>query len=268
MAPNFDTEPCRWATAFHMQQAAIGSEPELVDLPPDVQVARGQELLRLLREPVRRPASPADRQQSFPKRCPDPAAPTITMTVKRTFIELVASPSQNVIRRVASEPVIANASSESQQVSQQEARNDAAHVSNSMLSDGACCRQQTAFECAGNNFSYMPWDDEKRWQQEVDDLLSDASTDDLLSDASTESSEPYDTIHLANGTNPAWNDMFAAMWSMPMMPSSHSVEADVSCKTMMQLPYCVASSAPLTPWEWQSPASLPAGSFPMPFACN
>lgn len=98
---------------------------ELVDLSPTEQVTRGQELLFLLRGPLSdAPPQPAARHfwdpfsalppQPAASSTPPPAAvadqntdfsaPEVKVTVKRTFIELVASP--NGLRRVRSESAI------------------------------------------------------------------------------------------------------------------------------------------------------------------
>lgn len=49
MDPNVDVSPCRWAATF---QDTAAASTQLVDLAPNEQLSRGQELLRLLREPV------------------------------------------------------------------------------------------------------------------------------------------------------------------------------------------------------------------------
>lgn len=68
---NEDMSPCRWAAAF--EENAPGSSSsggqELIDLPLEEQISRGQELLRLLWEPVT-PSTPAANSTPAPALAP------------------------------------------------------------------------------------------------------------------------------------------------------------------------------------------------------
>lgn len=94
-----DVEPCRWAALFHDARLDVGAE--LVDLPPHEQVARGQELLRLLWEPL--PCEASEPRIVLPQQSP---APEAQMRVKNTFIEMVASPCRRRLTRSQSDSAI------------------------------------------------------------------------------------------------------------------------------------------------------------------
>jgi len=77
-----DVSPCRWAV---LQDEKPEGSQELVDLPPHEQVARGQELLRLLWEPV--------------------TASTSSASEARSFSPLQSSPQANLDQREAQQPL-------------------------------------------------------------------------------------------------------------------------------------------------------------------
>lgn len=110
------------------------SETNLVDLAPPEQISRGQELLQMLQN-IQAPEVP---QQVPPKTVQTPRTQesNVKVCVRNTFIQLVASPCRNGLKRSASEGTILNrhihAASQSQKLE------DEPHVLslNSCISEG------------------------------------------------------------------------------------------------------------------------------------
>lgn len=108
MNVEYAESPCRWAAAFKDEDPSFQLADQFVDLSPKEQVARGQELLRLLWEPV----TPCTTSASSPQEVAidldststssDTKAPVL---VKNTFIEL-APEGDNPIRRTRSDSAI------------------------------------------------------------------------------------------------------------------------------------------------------------------
>jgi len=101
-----DYSPCRWARMFN--DGGADSDRGLVDLTPCEQQSRGQELLRLLWEPV----MPCAVGQSLPALEPQPPSSKMNLRVENTFIELVDSPCRRNINRSQSDPAIMGLSTE------------------------------------------------------------------------------------------------------------------------------------------------------------
>jgi len=74
MSANDVAEPCRWASAF---QDGTDGETQFINLTPQEQVSRGQELLRLLWEPV----TPRSAAQPSPATCPQ----ALSLEAKSSF---------------------------------------------------------------------------------------------------------------------------------------------------------------------------------------
>lgn len=109
-----DSSPCRWAAMFH--DKGSDSDPEFVDLTPHEQRSRGQELLKLLWEPL----IPHEVVQPAPASEVQPQAnmlfehqrltSNVNVRVKNTFIELVASSRGCGLKRSQSDSMLIHAS--------------------------------------------------------------------------------------------------------------------------------------------------------------
>jgi len=112
---NGESSPCRWAAMFN--DDGSDSDTQLTDLSPREQIARGQQLLKLLWEPV------TPREVTQPKQVtelpsaaanefhePRSLSSELKVHVKNTFVELDKSPCRRSLQRSQSDSALLSGS--------------------------------------------------------------------------------------------------------------------------------------------------------------